>query len=322
MTPTEAPSVLVVGAGSIGARHARNLAAAGAAVTITDPDEGRARDAAAACGGEAAALDLASLPRGRFDAAVVASPSSLHVHQADALLDAVDKVLVEKPIGLDAASAHHLAAHADRVAVGYNLRFHAPLEQVAALIADGRAGHVLSIDLWFGSWLPDWRPAVDYRTTYSARSELGGGILLDAIHELDVLIWLAGTGPHQVVGAACEQSGALELDVEDSVKAIVRCAGGELATISLDYLARRYRRGVQVTGDQATVRLDWARKVVEVEDADRIDSHPVEVPLDRAYERQAAAFVAWVQGGPGLPVDAATGLASLALADQIREAAR
>ena len=58
---------------------------------------------------------------------------------ADALLGAVDKVLVEKPIGLDSASARHLAARADQVAVGYNLRFHAPMEQVAAGLELGLA---------------------------------------------------------------------------------------------------------------------------------------------------------------------------------------
>ena len=52
-----------------------------------------------------------------------------------------------------------------------------------------------SVRLWFGSWLPDWRPAVDYRPTYSARAELGGGVLLDAIHELDMLVWLLGATP-------------------------------------------------------------------------------------------------------------------------------
>ena len=130
-----------------------------------------------------------------------------------------------------------------------------------------------------------------------------------------------GEGPHTVLGAACERSGALELDVEDTVKALIRCPGGALATISLDYLARRYRRGVEVTGDQATIRLDWARQVLEIETADTITTEAVDAPLDRAYELQADAFVRWVGGGEPLPVDARTGLASLTLADQIRAAA-
>lgn len=322
MSRVDGPRVLVVGAGSIGARHTRNLVASGAEVVVTDPDAARATAVAADTGATSVPFDLDRLgPVGALEGAVVASPTSYHHQQAEALLAHVPKLLVEKPLGLAAGSAATLAEHADRVAVAYNLRFHEPLARLAELLTDGAAGRISSIDLWFGSWLPDWRPTVDYRTTYSARADLGGGILLDAIHELDVLVWLAGRGPHQVLGAACDRSGALEVDVEDEVKALVRCADGALATISLDYLARRYRRGVEVTGDRATIRLDWARQVLEVETADGVDAQRADVPLDRAYERQADAFVAWLGGGPALPVDAATGLASLVLADQIRAAA-
>jgi predicted dehydrogenase len=317
------PRVLVVGAGSIGARHARNLVAEGAEVVVTDPDEARASSVAEACGATSVALDLDRLGgHGTFDGAVVASPTSLHATQAQALLATVPKLLVEKPLGLDGAEAEALADAADRVAVAYNLRFHAPMQRVVELIAEGRAGAVSAIDVWFGSWLPDWRPQVDYRTTYSARAELGGGVLLDVIHELDLLVWLGGEGAYEVLGAAVRRSGHLDLDVEDTVRAIVALPSGAIGTVALDYLARRYRRGVEVTGDEATVRLDWARAVIEVETAAEVRREQVSIPVDVSYERQAAAFVAWLAGGPPLPVDAACGLASLRLADAIRARGR
>lgn len=317
------PRILVVGAGSIGARHARNLAAAGAAVVITDPEAARSQAAADGCGATSIPFDLDHLGvAGDLDGAIVASPTSHHRDQAEALLASVPKVLVEKPLALDGPSAAALAAHSDRVAVAYNLRFHQPIRSVVDRVLAGDIGTVTGIRLWFGSWLPDWRPGVDYRTTYSAQADLGGGVLLDAIHELDLLVWLCGTGPHRVVGAAVDRSGQLEIDVEDSVDALIRTAAGPTATVHLDYLARRYRRGMELTGSEATIRLDWARAVIEVETADELHRQPSDVPVSRSYEVQDEAFAAWVAGGPPLPVDATLGAASVALADDIRAASR
>jgi predicted dehydrogenase len=258
-----------------------------------------------------------------YDAIVIASPSIHHADQLAAALAATPRVLVEKPLTTDTDGLDDLVAAAgDRVMVGYNLRLHEPVEHLVALVQDGRAGEVSAIRLWFGSWLPDWRPAVDYRTTYSARRELGGGVLLDAIHELDLLVWLAGDGDFTVRGAIVDRIGPLDIDVEDTVKALLLHRSGIAVDVSLDYLSRRYRRGAEVIGDLATIRLDWARQVIEVEEGDHLESQPAVTPVGRSYERQAERFLAFVTGDLPPPVDAAEGARSVRLASAIRDAAR
>lgn len=311
------PHVLVLGAGSAGARHARLLADAGADVTVTDPDA----DRAAATGLPTVPFDLDRL--GTPDGVVVASPSIVHAEQTMAALATGGRVLVEKPLTSSNEEVDDVVAAADgRVMVGYNLRLHAPLERLAQLVHEGRAGTVCSYRLWFGSWLPDWRPQVDYRTTYSARADLGGGVLMDAIHEVDVLLWLASDDRFTVQGAVVDRLGPLEIDVEDTVKALLRHADGAVADLSLDYLSRRYRRGVEVVGTDATIRLDWAREVLEVENADSVESEPATAPVLDSYRRQAERFVAFVRDGTAPPVDAVEGARSVHLAAAIRRAAR
>ena len=310
------PRVLVVGAGSAGARHARLLADAGADVTVTDPD----RERATATGLPTTPFDLDHL--GTPDGIVVASPSVAHAEQTHAALATGARVLVEKPLSSSSDDVDAVVeAAGGRVMVGYNLRLHAPIERVAQLVHEGRAGTVTSYRLWFGSWLPDWRPQVDYRTTYSARAELGGGVLMDAIHELDLLVWLAGDDRFTVEGAVVDRVGPLEIDVEDTVKALLRHADGAVADVSLDYLSRRYRRGIEVIGTDATIRLDWAREVLEIEGGDSLESEPAATPVLDSYRRQAERFLAFVDGGTAPPVDAAEGARSVHLADAIRRAA-
>jgi predicted dehydrogenase len=308
-------SVLVVGAGSIGSRHARNLAHAGATVRVTDVDAARAQ---AAAGSSAVPFDD---PWDGYDGIVIATPTTLHIAHATTALATGARVLVEKPLSTTVDEGRQLADHEDRVMVGFNLRLHEPVERVMKTVRSGRVGGVQSARLWFGSWLPDWRPGTDYRSTYSAQREAGGGVLLDAIHELDLLVWLAGDARFDVVGSMVERVGPLEIDVEDTVRALLRHADGWVAEIALDYLSRRYRRGIEVIGETGTVRFDWARAMVEIEDANGVCSQPATTPVDESYEHEARRFLAFVDRGERPPVTASEGLASVALADAIRAAA-
>ena len=317
MTP-DAARILVLGAGSIGARHARNLISAGARVDVMDALFDRAETLEPA---RARPLDLAALDG--YDGIVVATPTSLHAEHGAAALATGARVLIEKPLAVEPQDAAELSRiGSDRLCVAYNLRFHQPLQQAMSLIHDGSIGRLTALRLWFGSWLPDWRPNVDYRESYSARRSLGGGVLLDAIHELDLLLWALPEARFDVVGSVVARLGSLDIDVEDTAKALLRSNDGAIAIeISLDYLARRYRRGIEATGENATVRLDWARQALELEDATHCESRVADTPVELSYEQQDGAFLAWVAGGSALPVDGATGAASVSLAAQIRDAA-
>ncbi len=294
--------MLVLGAGSAGTRHARNLRALDADVTLVDVE-----------------FDLAGM-RG-YDGVVVATPTSLHREHALAALASGAAVFVEKPLAASADGLDELVeAAGERLTVGYNLRLHEPVARVGEVVASGRLGTVASVRAWFGSWLPDWRPHTDYRSSYSARAEQGGGILLDASHELDLLVWWFGR-EWSVRGAVLARRSALDLDVEDVALAVLQSAGGVPAVVTVDAVSRNYRRGVEIVGDQATVRFDWARRELEVEDAAGVERERIDSPVEASYEREAAAFLDLVCGRAGPVVGAAEGAATVRLCDAIRDAA-
>lgn len=308
-----APAVVVIGAGSIGRRHALNLTALGAKVDVMDPQEERAREVVAAT---AAPFDLDAL--GSYDGVVIASPTIFHREQVEQAARFELPMLVEKPLAMSTSEADALADRS--VMVGYNLRFHEPVQVLRQLTAEGRAGAIRGARFWFGSFLPDWRPHTDYRTGYSARADLGGGVLLDAIHELDLAVWWFGPDI-QVQGAVVARAGPLDIDVEDTVKAVLVARDGAVIDISLDYLSRTYRRGIELIGDDATLRLDWRRRTIEVERRDEVEVISADVPVAQSYERQAERFLAWIRGTAGPEVDAREGAASVRLADDIRAVA-
>jgi predicted dehydrogenase len=315
--PRSEARILVIGAGSIGTRHARNLSRLSATVEVTDTNQARAE----ATGVAAVAWAAAQATLGSYDGVVIASPTSAHLSQTAIALEAGAKVLVEKPVCPTRTDADRPIIEAtDRIMVGYNLRFHQPVQRFVGLVHAGRAGSVVAVRAWFGSWLPDWRPSVDYRTTYSAQLALGGGVLLDAIHELDLLVWLLGP-ELDVIGAVVERLGSLDIETEDTVRALLRYGKHTVVEVALDYLSRAYRRGIEVIGDEATIRLDWSDKTLTVEDASERSVETADTPIDESYEREAECFVDWLAGDAAPPVDGNVGLASVGLADRIREAA-
>src|SRR5207248_2424295 len=110
-----------------------------------------------------------------------------------------------------------------------------------------------------------------------------------------------------VVGTVVDRIGPLAIDVEDTVAAVLRHDGGAVVDVSLDYLSRRYRRGIEVIGADATVRLDWARAVIDVEDATGVERLAAETQVSESYERQAEHFLRFVAGDAVPPVDAREG---------------
>lgn len=184
---------------------------------------------------------------------MIASPSSEHARHARLAIELGVPALVEKPLALTAAEAREIEALGGDVAVAMNLRFHPGVRGLRERLP--QVGRVLRADVWCGSYLPGWRPGADYRQTYSARAELGGGVLLDAIHEIDYLTWLCG--PAVAVQATLRRVSELEIDVEDTALLTLELASGALATVSLDYYDRVYHRGARIVGAAATLAWDW-----------------------------------------------------------------
>jgi predicted dehydrogenase len=268
---------LVLGCGSIGSRHARNLIALGIDVTVADGDESAARALASSAGATAVSRDSAPL----CELVVVATPSAHHVDDLTWALQRGADVFVEKPLAasldeLDRARAE-ARAHPDRIVmVGCNLRFS---EGFTALEANLTAvGRPVSLLVDYGWWLPAWRPASDYRTQYSAHRSMGGGIVLDAIHEIDYTLALAG--PADEVAGVCTSSGVLDIDVEDVADISLRHRNGAQSNIHLDYLRRTYSRSCTVIGSDAQITWDVPRGVVELVAEAGAEPRPLAMSVD------------------------------------------
>jgi predicted dehydrogenase len=144
--------------------------------------------------------------------------------------------------------------------VGYNLRFHLPLQELKQCVREGRIGKLLSIRAEVGQYLPEWRPGTDYRASVSARRDLGGGAVLELSHELDYVLWLAGEATS--VTAQAGRLSDLEIDVEDTADIILKFASGAQGSIHLDMVQQPSTRCCKVVGTEGTVTWDGTTDAV------------------------------------------------------------
>jgi predicted dehydrogenase len=315
---------LVIGAGSIGQRHCRNLVALGHEVLAWDTDPSRVRATAAMLNVmPAASLDegLAASPT----AVLICTPPACHVGPARWSLAAGAHLFIEKPIAHSSAEVPSLIEDAKRsdrlLVVGYNLRFLPSLRRVKTLLDDRRIGRILAVRAEFGSYLPDWRPDRDYRDNYAVDAALGGGILLDAIHEFDYLGWLFGEAT-EVFCAAAHVSD-LAGDTEDLVESTVRYECGVLAQVHLDYLQRSYRRNLQIIGETGTIVWDYPTHRVTIhasrgapESESVNDGGPGEM-----YREELRHFLRCIDGRESPLVDGWEALRSLRVVEAARRSA-
>jgi predicted dehydrogenase len=290
--------VAVVGCGSIGARHLRNLAVLGCDDLVAiDPDVERRTTAAAAVGARTAPTLEAALADGA-SVVLVTSPTHLHLAHARLAVDAGADLFVEKPLAASLDGLDELIAAADAhgttALVACNLRFHPGLQRAHELVAAGAIGRIVSARFEFGSWLPDWRPAQDYRAGYAARRDSGGGVVLDAIHELDYARWLLG----DVESVACfaGKLSSLELETEDVAAILLRFASGAIGEVHLDYVQRAYRRACRLVGEEGTLTWDFGTGETRVYEPERGDWWSFAAPdgwsVNDMYVAELAHFLA------------------------------
>ncbi|MCU1733989.1 MULTISPECIES: Gfo/Idh/MocA family protein [unclassified Pseudomonas] len=250
---------LVIGSGSIAKRHIANLrqlfAPAQVACVSASGRELQVEDVGADV------LRFASIQEAlatKPDFAVIASPAPWHIEHASLLVAQGIPVLIEKPI---ADSLERLSGLRDLlidresiIDVAYNLRYMGSAVAFKALLDEGRVGAVRSVSVDVGQYLPDWRPASDYRKNVSARRALGGGVLLELSHELDYIGWLFGR--FETAYCVARNSGALEVDVEDTVDALLVRNDGLVANVHMDFLQRAPVRTCKVVGQSGTLVWD------------------------------------------------------------------
>ena len=251
---------LIAGLGSIGRRHMRNLLALGEKdiVLLRTRKTTLPEDELASFPQE---TDLQeALQKHEPDAVVVANPTSLHLDIAIPAAEAGCHILLEKPVSHSLDGLDTLQQAADksgsRILVGFQFRYHPTIRKARELIQNGVLGNILTAHAHWGEYLPNWHPWEDYRQSYAARADLGGGVIGTLTHPLDYLRFLLGE--LEALWSFNGHISSLELDVEDAAEIGLRFASGAIGGVHVNYVQRPPVHRLEIVGTKGTLRWDNA----------------------------------------------------------------
>ncbi len=207
------------------------------------------------------------------DAAIISSPANLHVDQAIALGDSGIPCLIEKPLGSGNETFKkwekilHLS-YSVPMLVGYILRHDPCAILIKKKLDENLLGNVVEADFHCGSWLPNWRPETDYLKTVSARKELGGGVLLELSHEIDIANWLLG--PIKINHSNLNPSGLLPIDVEDRAYLFAENENRVPISIRINFCSEPTTRKVIIRGEKGEIFWDIALGKLEIRNENQV----------------------------------------------------
>lgn len=261
---------LVIGAGSIGERYIRNLWLSGYKNIIVL----RTRNLPFRDLGEAQVTVVRSWQEVEALKPVVAficNPTAMHLASAMECVDRGIHVLVEKPLshtrdGLDELTRKAIKKNV-LVQVGYMMRYHPLIKRVFQFTSTETFGKLLQIQSHWGEYLPDWHPWEDYRTSYAARREMGGGAALTLSHDLDLACWIAG-GALVDYTRMYNFSSTLEVDVESGADFLLRYSNGVVANVHLNFFQRTKERWYKYLFENAVIKIDFFGNEMVIQDAE------------------------------------------------------
>lgn len=334
-------SCLFVGLGGIGQRHLRNLRhLRGGEVEVHAFRVRRERhvvsDTLQLVHGEDVERKYEVQVHDELDAALarkpdvvfVTNPSSFHVDITRRALAAGAHVLVEKPLSHSLEGVAELVGDARlRGLVGYvayQLRFHPGFLRVQQILQQGLIGRPLFAEATVGEYLPSFHPYEDYRRMYASRRELGGGVTLSQIHEIDFLMALLGR-PERVFSMGGKLS-ALEVDVDDVSSSLLEFRGAEGRVLPVrlhqDFVQRPSERRTVIVGEAGKVEWSLSGKTLRryASDGSLCESQDhSELARNALFEAELSHFLSCVESGGAPCVSLTDGAQSLAVALAILE---
>jgi predicted dehydrogenase len=292
---------LIAGFGSIGRRHFRNLYKLGVRDFVF-LRSGRSTLPDSEIADYPYETDLDSALSHHPDVVIVSNPTSLHLDVAIPAAEMGCHLFIEKPLSHSMDRIDRLQSAVNegggQVLVGFQFRYHPQLLKISELLSTCVIGDPISVHAEWGEYLPGWHPWEDYRNGYSAREDLGGGVVLTLCHPFDYLSWFFGKVSD--LWAFVSKVGSLDIEVDGLAEIGLRFQNGMTGIIHLDFIQQPATHTLTIIGTEG--KIDWnyltGRLLVYVQKDNKPDQFELPVGYERndMFEDQMKHLIAVCQG--------------------------
>jgi len=308
----------VIGFGSIGQRHVKNLISLGVKniVLLRKIGKGNPHNLKEH-------TNITSFLDTCPDAIIISNPTSLHAKYLTIFLSENINLLVEKPLVGKIEDwklvQNKLPQYKATGMTAFNMHYHPCVKETKLILGKGKLGKVYSARFFVGQYLPDWRPNSDYSKSYSAEMEMGGGVLFDLIHEIDLAINLFGKPSGKILHFVNKLSD-LKINTEDLVEMLYRTNENKIISIHLDYLTHGYKRYIEIIGEKGSMNVNLNSNIIELvyRDGRTIKKSFKNFKRNDMYINMLSSFINSIKNSKTSPLPLRQGLISNHIAIDLR----
>ena len=255
--------IAVIGYGSIGKRHVQNLLNVPnteiiicTKQKIKNPNTKKIK----------IVKSIVECVKEKPEMGIIANETSKHITEANELVKHGIHIFLEKPLSNSTKDLKFLENTIEKQKLisqmGCNFRFHPCIMKMKELVEKGIIGEIISVSAESGSYLPDWHPYEDYTKGYAARDDLGGGIVLTCIHEIDYLYWILGDVKE--VFSITGKFSNLKVTSDDMSAIILRFKNNVIGELHLDYFQRPNFKSCKIRGDKGVIHWNSDNNEVKI----------------------------------------------------------
>jgi predicted dehydrogenase len=263
--------ILILGCGSIGTRHAKNLKSIGVKdIVLCDKDKSRLQSLANIIGTNLLYVDYKQAVKENRDlsSVIICTPTSYHVEQALYFAKNRINLFIEKPLSHNLDKVKSLQKIVDSyklsVMIGHSYMFEFGFLKLKSLLEKKTIGQIYFVTYLQGQFLPDWHPKSDYRIEYTARKKLGGGALLTLTsHSFYLVEWLFGK-VQSIRGDIVTRVGKLDVDVDDSVFLLMITDKNIIVQSQNNFIVPIHNHKIIVEGEKGRLEYDFVEKKIKI----------------------------------------------------------
>ena len=255
--------VLIIGLGSIALKHIKALQELYPSVVIYALR--RKGEPSKEIKGVIEVFDISEIKVDTLSFILISNPTAVHYETIKEVMVYKKPLFIEKPLFETLSNeANDLVMEIERQGiptyVACNLRFLESIAKIRELLVGKRVNEV---NVYCGSYLPDWRPNVDFRKVYSANKEMGGGVHIDLIHELDYVYWLFGAPIH--TQSFFSNKSSLDITAYDYANYLWEYDDFSVSVV-LNYYRRDSKRTLEILTDEGTYLVDLLKNNISYND--------------------------------------------------------
>jgi len=280
-------NILIIGLGSIATKHLnalKNLAIESTIYAL------RSNHTAEKVDGVINLFTLEDL-KVVFDFAIISNPTQLHQEYIDKLTDLGINLFIEKPPISSLENSENLINKIQlsgiKTYVACNLRFHPCIKFLKDYLTNNTQKRINEVNIYCGSFLPDWRPNKDFRTIYSANPEMGGGVHLDLFHEIDYTHWLFGKPTD--TRSIKRSNSSLDINSIDYANYTLEYPHF-IANIILNYYRKDAKRTIEIVFEDETFIIDLIKNTI-INNTNDIIFSVTNFTILTTYEEQMEYFL-------------------------------